>query len=515
MMRLFSYVVVLCTLPQLVFGAAASDSFIVRTLVGDDSQSPTTPVISSVVPVASNQIDIEWAASTDDVAVVGYRVYRDGVPVATTSQTTYVDTGLSPETLYSYTVDAYDFSFNISSSSLPVATTTPPLPPVITPSSTATSTGGDSATAVRPQADMVTVSTTAQTARFTIQSSYSTGYVVRWGRTTSYELGTMSSDVFRTTHNPLIVGLEPGTRYFYEVTLRNSRGVSAVVAVDSFVTLPALSSEAPPNVSNVVVTVDGVDVRLSWQNPANFSGEIRVVRSHLFYPTTPVDGILVYRGTGNTLVDDEVLSERSPQYYTIFVQLPDGRWSSGALAEARRTVVVDDAVPTTTPDIDLVPIVTPIGDTVLLDPAAVRVLLGNEMLGFDALTTLPTNTEVTILIPKNAVMPHLKAIILTLYNPTTQAKTTSYLLKLDPAGEYYAVTFITSSVAGEAVMTLSVYDFSAEQVRRIGVRVAYVEDTSSFSLIQSFYYYVAFFGGLLLVLALWVFFLWWRRHSLL
>jgi chitodextrinase len=56
--------------------------------------------------------------------VAGYNVFRNSVAIATTSQLTYTDASLSPSTGYSYAVDAYDASGNVSSLSAPLNVTT-------------------------------------------------------------------------------------------------------------------------------------------------------------------------------------------------------------------------------------------------------------------------------------------------------------------------------------------------------------------------------------------------------
>ena len=43
-----------------------------------DTSAPTTPSALSATPVSSSRIDLSWAASTDDVGVAGYRIYRNG-----------------------------------------------------------------------------------------------------------------------------------------------------------------------------------------------------------------------------------------------------------------------------------------------------------------------------------------------------------------------------------------------------------------------------------------------------
>jgi hypothetical protein len=67
------------------------------------------------------QIDLSWDASTDNVGVTGYHIYRDGggTPIATVTGTTYQDTGLSPLTQYTYKVSAIDAVSNESAQSSP------------------------------------------------------------------------------------------------------------------------------------------------------------------------------------------------------------------------------------------------------------------------------------------------------------------------------------------------------------------------------------------------------------
>ena len=91
------------------------------------------PAISSGVIVSvdsSSQITIGWNNATDTggSGLAGYRVYRNGVWVGTTTATSYVDTGLVPNTRYCYTITAYDNAGNNSSSSAQACATTPSAP---------------------------------------------------------------------------------------------------------------------------------------------------------------------------------------------------------------------------------------------------------------------------------------------------------------------------------------------------------------------------------------------------
>ena len=64
----------------------------------------------------------------DGTGVVGYKVFRDGnpIPVGITTATVFVDSGLVANSLYTYTVSAYDAASpsNESQASDPPASTT-------------------------------------------------------------------------------------------------------------------------------------------------------------------------------------------------------------------------------------------------------------------------------------------------------------------------------------------------------------------------------------------------------
>ena len=76
-----------------------------------DTTAPTVPSGLVAAAAGSSQVNLTWLAATDaGSGVAGYRVYRDGgsVPVATVAGTTYSDTGLTANTVYSYSVSAFD-----------------------------------------------------------------------------------------------------------------------------------------------------------------------------------------------------------------------------------------------------------------------------------------------------------------------------------------------------------------------------------------------------------------------
>jgi len=89
-----------------------------------DSAPPSTPINLVATAASPSQINLSWTASTDNVGVVGYKIYRSNSQVGTSSTSTYQDTNLQPGTTYNYTVTAYDAANNVSAESSVVSSTT-------------------------------------------------------------------------------------------------------------------------------------------------------------------------------------------------------------------------------------------------------------------------------------------------------------------------------------------------------------------------------------------------------
>ena len=90
-----------------------------------DTTPPTAPTNLAVTGTTAASVSLSWSASTDNVGVVAYDVYRNGTKVGTASGTTYTDTGLTAGTAYTYTVRARDGAGNVSAASSGVTATTP------------------------------------------------------------------------------------------------------------------------------------------------------------------------------------------------------------------------------------------------------------------------------------------------------------------------------------------------------------------------------------------------------
>ena len=89
-----------------------------------DSEAPSIPQNLSAIVVSGDQIDLTWDASTDNVGVTGYNIYRDDLLIDTSPTNSYSDTGLEIETAYEYEVSAFDAAANESARSAPDSATT-------------------------------------------------------------------------------------------------------------------------------------------------------------------------------------------------------------------------------------------------------------------------------------------------------------------------------------------------------------------------------------------------------
>ncbi len=92
-----------------------------------DSTPPGTPTNLFITATDSWTSYLTWTAPTDNVAVTGYRIYRDGVQVGTSAQANYSDLGSAAGNEYDYTVVAVDAAANTSGQSSPLGITLPDL----------------------------------------------------------------------------------------------------------------------------------------------------------------------------------------------------------------------------------------------------------------------------------------------------------------------------------------------------------------------------------------------------
>ena len=99
-----SFCIFFCGVFSTASAQDATSEFNIRVFGGSDTQPPTTPTLLSATAISPTQVDLSWTPSTDNFILSGYVVTRGSSTIATTTLTTYSDTGLSASTTYEYSV---------------------------------------------------------------------------------------------------------------------------------------------------------------------------------------------------------------------------------------------------------------------------------------------------------------------------------------------------------------------------------------------------------------------------
>ncbi len=171
-----------------------------------DTTPPTVPTGLTTTAVSSSQINLAWNASTDNVAVAGYKIFDSvGSYVKSVSTTSTSIIGLTPSTQYCFSVSAYDAANNDSGKSNQVCATTQTAPDTTAPSVPT----GLTVTAV--SSTQINLSWNASTDPDDSVAGYR---IYRGGAPLTTVSATSTSDT----------GLSPSTQYCYTVSAYDTAG---------------------------------------------------------------------------------------------------------------------------------------------------------------------------------------------------------------------------------------------------------------------------------------------------
>jgi alpha-tubulin suppressor-like RCC1 family protein/chitodextrinase len=255
-----------------------------------DVQPPSIPGGVSATVVSSNQINLSWSGSTDNVQVSGYLIYRDGTYVTTVLGTAYADTGLAPSTQYRYRVTACDPAGNCSAKSVQVAKTTYSLPDTQAPTVPAGVSG------VVLGATQVNISWLPATDNVGVKK-----YNV-------YRNAVLVASLTDTAYDD--TGLAAMTSYAYRIAACDRAGNCSRWSTKIVKTTKALPDTQAPSIPAgvTVVPVSAVEAHLNWLPSTDNVGVIR----YKVYR----DGVLVGRPTGASH-SDIGLTASSPYAYRL------------------------------------------------------------------------------------------------------------------------------------------------------------------------------------------------------
>ncbi|MEK7641509.1 MAG: hypothetical protein AAB365_00780 [Patescibacteria group bacterium] len=447
------------------FAFAAENTFQVQlAVIPEGNTAPSVPANLVATAVSSSQIDLSWDTSTDDVAVDGYRIFRDGIVVASTTALTYSDIGLTASTAYTYEVEAFDTAPLYSGLSAPATATT--LAVGVTPPGPGGQSGDGQLTLILSN---INATPAQRSAVVSFSTNQATQAKVYWGTTAEYELGSISGLFYDVNHAVTIDSLVPGTQYFFRVEVVNSIGAMKS-AEGSFETLSVVQQEVLTNVTGFKATPRTSDIALSWKNPSqSIFDSVRIVRSDKFFPRDIYDGQVVYEGRAQNHVDADVRIGTT-YYYTIFARDTAGNYSSGALAKARIAPAGEIVI---SPDSTDPFIGIPVLENV--DPGIARLTLldfdffqeGKKLVNIGNQIGIDGSKDLTIRLEYGKVPEILKTIAITLADPEDPTQVFPFLLRVNQDKTAYEATIAPLGKRGKYKMNIVILDYKNQGLRRL------------------------------------------------
>jgi chitodextrinase len=285
-----------------------------------DTTPPIVPAGLAAAAGPAGEVDLSWTASTDDVGVTGYTVYRDGSSIGTVngSATTYADRTVSSATTYTYTVDAYDAAGNHSAQSTGASITTPDWAPPTAPA-------GLTASAVT--SSEIDLSWQAATDNVGVA-----GYTVYRGGSA---VATLGSGVLTYAD----AGLGHGLTYSYTVTAFDAAGNTSPQSSPASATTPDDIAPTTPGGLSATAT-SSTSVNVGW----TASSDNVAVTGYDVYR----DGGLLTTVSGGTLAYTDTVAVGSTHSYTVDAFDAAGNHSATP-AEVTVTTPTSDTTPPTTP----------------------------------------------------------------------------------------------------------------------------------------------------------------------
>lgn len=437
---------------------AEEDQFEIGLSVTGDVTAPTAPTGLSGTAISTSEIDLTWIASSDNVAVTGYRIYRDTVFIGTSATTNYSDTGLSADTSYSYTVSAVDAQSNESSQSTAAIVTTL--------SATSSSQNRTSGQFVGHYIYDVSVSAGQYSTSLSWKTTLPTVATVIARNTSGTVVQNWQDIVLKTTNNTILGGLIPGSSYSFVISTKDQNGKTAEYT-GHFNTQPL-----PPGVPNVrgfvaIGRTEAID--LSWDNPeyTDFN-QVRVVRSDKFFPADPFDGEIIYEGAGE-LWNDKAVEKDKKYYYTIFVEDDLGKFSSGAVASAKIVIPGETPEEPKTPyeEVPEAPEVYPdIQDLSLDDFKFIQDGVPIQSISKGSIS-IDGEKNLTVLIDYEKTPEVLKSIVITLSSPNDDSKVFSFLLRVNEDKSAYEATIGSLGESGIYGVEIAIIDYKNQGLKKI------------------------------------------------
>ena len=278
-------------LQQAVFTSTAMN-FYSYLVSPPDTTPPSTPANLSVVSGGPTGAALKWTASTDNVGVAGYHIWRNSAPLPDTIYTFFQDAGLNQNSNYTYQVAAFDLGGNVSPAASVTVTT-------------------QNGTTPNPPANVAGVAVSGQEISLTWTapggSAPLTSYKLFRGSSAStlvqYQTLACTATSFANYH------LTPATTYCY--------GLEAVAKglISPMSNIACVKTFAPPSQpANLAATATAAQVKLTW-SPS--TGALPIAAYHVYRGNSPSSVTQQVGLVVGTTFYDKTVSPLTTYYYAV------------------------------------------------------------------------------------------------------------------------------------------------------------------------------------------------------
>ncbi|MCM1566512.1 MAG: cell wall-binding repeat-containing protein [Dehalobacter sp.] len=297
-------------------GTAVIPQNVVNTLLDDIASVPAAPPNLTAKSQSISQIALSWPTVNGATSYAVYRAssyYGSYYQIAKVSSTSYINSGLSPNTTYYYKIKATNGTG--SSAFSPVASTTTALS--------------------IPSAPANLTATPKSTSQITLSWSAVSGAASYSIYRSSSASGPYSLLTTITATSYTNSGLTANTTYYYKVLATNSVGSSSYSAIASAKTIAASVPSIPDNLT--AVPKSSTQISLSWSS-------VSEADTYSIYRANSVSGTYTLMATTTTnAYTDSSLTASTAYYYKVLAVNTAG---SSAYSAVTSATTLASSVPT-------------------------------------------------------------------------------------------------------------------------------------------------------------------------
>ncbi len=288
-----------------------------------------------------------------------------------------------------------------------------------------------------------------------------------FGKTQDVSGGSVSNINVNTNHSITLSNLTANTIYYFSIEAISPTGAKGQTKILTFHTLKL---EPVVNALSFNATAQTEDIRLDWRMATGQENNtVRIVRNEGFYPTSVNDGKTIFEGAGKNQIIDADVVKGVHYYYTLFIKGNDGKYSSGAVADA--TILLEGQVEekgdvfdrlSKAPFVDARIESLTLADFTFSQPGREDFSTqGNETLFIEG------DKNLTIKLSYDRVPEILKTVAVTLTEPDDVSKKFVFLLRVNEEKTFYEASIAPLGKSGEYKLSIAIVDYKNQGLKKI------------------------------------------------